>query len=243
MSEETVDTSVDYKEISLNGLWNNNPALTQLLGLCPLLAVTGSVVNALGLGIATMAVLVGSNLAVSLIRHRVSDAVRLPAFVMIIASFTTCTELLMQAFTYELYQILGIFIPLIVTNCAILGRADAFASRNPVIPSIVDGFMMGLGFCVVLVAIGAIREILGAGTLFSNMHLLFGDVAASWKFTLVDDYRGFLVAVLPPGAFLAAGFLIAGKNWIDSEIKRKAELQKQPVVKGSKRVKTTSVIG
>ncbi|GAB1256663.1 electron transport complex subunit E [Aurantivibrio plasticivorans] len=243
MSEETMDTSVDYKEISLNGLWNNNPALTQLLGLCPLLAVTGSVVNALGLGIATMAVLVGSNLAVSLIRHRVSDAVRLPAFVMIIASFTTCTELLMQAFTYELYQILGIFIPLIVTNCAILGRADAFASRNPVIPSIVDGFMMGLGFCVVLVAIGAIREILGAGTLFSNMRLLFGDVATNWKFTLVDDYRGFLVAVLPPGAFLAAGFLIAGKNWIDSEIKRKAELQKQPVVKGSKRVKTTSVIG
>src|SRR5690606_13026659 len=146
------NSPIDYKDLSLNGLWKNNPALTQLLGLCPLLAVTGSVVNALGLGIATMAVLVGSNLAVSLIRHAVSDAVRLPAFVMIIASFTTCAELLMQAYTFELYQILGIFIPLIVTNCAILGRADAFASRNRLLPSALDGFMMGLGFTLVLVA-------------------------------------------------------------------------------------------
>jgi len=235
--------SISYKDISLNGLWKNNPALAQLLGLCPLLAVTGSVVNALGLGVATMAVLVGSNLAVSMIRHAVSDAVRLPAFVMIIASLTTCTELLMQAFTYELYQILGIFIPLIVTNCAILGRADAFASRNPVLPSVVDGFMMALGFTAVLVTIGAIREILGAGTLFANMHLLFGEAASSWKITLIPDYSGFLVAILPPGAFFAAGCLIALKNWIDAELKRRADLVKQPVVKGAKRVKTTSVIG
>ncbi|MGI1678580.1 MAG: electron transport complex subunit E [Cellvibrionaceae bacterium] len=241
--EENSSAVISYQEISINGLWKNNPALTQLLGLCPLLAVTGSVVNALGLGIATMAVLIGSNLVVSMIRNTVSDAVRLPAFVMIIASFTTCTELLMQAFTFELYQILGIFIPLIVTNCAILGRADAFASRNPIIPSVVDGFMMGLGFCLVLIAIGAIRELLGAGTLFSNMHLLFGDVASNWKLTLINDYRGFLVAVLPPGAFLAAGLLIAGKNWIDAEFKRRADLLKQPVIKGSKRVKTTTVIG
>ncbi len=233
---------ISYKEISFNGLWKNNPALTQLLGLCPLLAVTGSVVNALGLGIATMAVLVGSNLAVSCIRHAVSDAVRLPAFVMIIASLTTCTELLMQAFTYELYQILGIFIPLIVTNCAILGRADAFASRNPILPSVIDGFMMALGFGGVLIAIGAIREILGSGTLFSNMHLLFGEVAQNWEITIIGDYSGFLVAILPPGAFFAAGFLIAFKNWVDAEFKRRAELSKQPVVKGSKRVKTTTVI-
>lgn len=235
--------TVSYKDISLNGLWKNNPALTQLLGLCPLLAVTGSVVNALGLGIATMAVLVGSNTAVSLIRHTVSDAVRLPAFVMIIASLTTCTELIMQAFTFELYQILGIFIPLIVTNCAILGRADAFASRNPIIPSIVDGFMMALGFAGVLIAIGAIREVLGSGTLFANMHLLFGEAARSWEITIVNDYSGFLVAILPPGAFFAAGCLIALKNWIDAELKRRAELNKQPITKGSKRVKTTSVIG
>jgi electron transport complex protein RnfE len=233
----------DFKEISLNGLWNNNPALTQLLGLCPLLAVTGSIVNALGLGIATIAVLVGSNLSVSLIRHRVNDAVRLPAFVMIIASFTTCAELLMQAYTFELYQILGIFIPLIVTNCAILGRADAFASRNPVLPSLVDGLMMGLGFTGVLLAVGATREVLGAGTLFANMHLLFGEVARGWEVTIIPDYSGFLVAVLPPGAFLAAGFLIALKNFIDGELKRRADLRKQPVVRGSKRVKTTTVIG
>lgn len=237
------DSAIDYKELSLNGLWKNNPALTQLLGLCPLLAVTGSVVNALGLGIATIAVLVGSNLSVSLIRHTVSDAVRLPAFVMIIASFTTCAELLMQAYTFELYQILGIFIPLIVTNCAILGRADAFASRNPVLPSLADGVMMGLGFTGVLLAVGAVREVLGAGTLFANMHLLFGEMARGWEVTIIPDYTGFLVAVLPPGAFLAVGFLIALKNFIDSELKRRADLRKQPVVQGSKRVKTTTVIG
>lgn len=234
---------VDYREISINGLWNNNPALTQLLGLCPLLAVTGSVVNALGLGMATLAVLVGSNLTVSLIRNTVSDAVRLPAFVMIIASLTTCIELLMQAFTYELYQILGIFIPLIVTNCAILGRADAFASRNPVLPSLVDGVMMGLGFGGVLLAIGAMRELLGAGTLLANMHLLFGDMASNWEIQVFDNYPGFLMAVLPPGAFLAAGLLIALKNWIDGELQRRRALCKAPVIKGSKRVKTTSVIG
>ncbi|MGQ9425949.1 electron transport complex subunit E [Gilvimarinus sp. F26214L] len=237
------DNLINYKEISVNGLWSNNPALAQLLGLCPLLAVTGSVVNALGLGIATMAVLLGSNLAVSLIRNTVSDAVRLPAFVMIIASFTTCAELLMQAYTFELYQVLGIFIPLIVTNCAILGRADAFASRNPILPSAVDGLMMGLGFGAVLIVIGAIREVLGAGTLFANMHLLLGEGARDWVITVIPDYSGFLVAVLPPGAFLAAGFLIALKNWIDSGLKRRAELRRQPVVRGSKRVKTTSVIG
>ena len=133
-------------EIIKDGLWHNNPALVQVLGLCPLLAVTSTVVNAIGLGLATLLVLMGSNLSVSLIRNFVSESVRLPAFVMIIASFVTCAELLMQAFTYELYQILGIFIPLIVTNCAILGRADAFASKNPPLPAILDGAMMGIGF-------------------------------------------------------------------------------------------------
>lgn len=239
---QTTD-SVSYKDISLNGLWTNNPALAQLLGLCPLLAVSGSVVNALGLGIATMAVLVGSNLAVSLIRKQVSDAVRLPAFVLIIASFTSCAELLMQAFAFELYQILGIFIPLIVTNCAILGRADAFASRNALLPSALDGFMMGLGFALALVAIGAIREVLGAGTLFANMHLLLGDIARNWSITVIADYRGFLLAVLPPGAFIAAGFLIALKNWVDAGLQRRAAARRAPVTAGSKRVKTTSVIG
>ncbi len=235
--------TVDYREISHNGLWKNNPALVQLLGLCPLLAVTGSVVNALGLALATLLVLVGSNIAVSLIRHSVSDAVRLPAFVMIIASFTTCTELLMKAFTYELYQILGIFIPLIVTNCAILGRADAFACKNKVLPSAVDGLMMGLGFGLVLLAVGAIREILGSGTLFADMHLLLGDIASNWTLQLFgDSYPGFLVAVLPPGAFLVSGFLIALKNIIDARNEAKAKTLKQPVEKGAKRVRTTGAI-
>lgn len=233
----------NFQEISVNGLWKNNPALVQLLGLCPLLAVTGSVVNALGLGLATMLVLVGSNVAVSLVRNAVSDAVKLPAFVMIIASFTTCTELLMQAFTYELYQILGIFIPLIVTNCAILGRADAFACKNKLLPSALDGFMMGLGFMLVLLAIGGIREIIGSGTLLANMHLIFGDAGRSWELNLFgENYKGFLVAILPPGAFLVAGLLIAVKNMVDTEIARRQTAKKSKPVKGAKRVRTTGQV-
>ncbi|WP_286716027.1 electron transport complex subunit E [Thalassolituus sp. UBA2009] len=230
------------RDISLDGLWHNNPALVQLLGLCPLLAVTGSVVNALGLGLATMMVLVGSNFSVSLIRNHVPDAVRLPAFVMIIASFTTVTELVMQAFTYELYEVLGIFIPLIVTNCAILGRADAFACKNPIIPSVVDGFTMALGFTIVLIILGAMREILGQGVILSDMQLLFGPAAASWKIELVKDYPDFLFAILPPGAFMAMGLLIALKNIIDDKLKEKAEAQKAPVEAGSKRVRVTGKI-
>jgi len=235
--------STDYREISHNGLWKNNPALVQLLGLCPLLAVSGSVVNALGLGLATTLVLVGSNISVSLIRKNVSDAVRLPVFVMIIASFTTCTELVMKAFTYELYQVLGIFIPLIVTNCAILGRADAFASKNNVAASAFDGLMMGLGFALVLVAVGAIREILGSGTLLAGMDLLLGPIAENWTITLFSNYSGFLVAILPPGAFIVTGFLIAIKNVIDSELEKREKAKRtESVVKGSKRVRTTGTI-
>lgn len=234
----------NYGELTRNGLWSNNPALVQLLGLCPLLAVTGSVVNALGLGLATILVLVGSNLAVSLIRHAVTDAIKLPAFVMIIAAFTTCAELLMKAFTFELYQILGIFIPLIVTNCAILGRADAFACKNPVLPSLIDGLMMGLGFSLVLVLVGAIRELLGSGTLFADMHLLVGELGRHWQLTIHQDYPGFLVAILPPGAFLVTGFLIALKNVVDNRLEqqRKARLAASDAPKASRRVRTTGVI-
>ncbi|WP_049721409.1 electron transport complex subunit E [Gilvimarinus polysaccharolyticus] len=237
-----MSNTAEWQEISKKGLWSNNPALVQLLGLCPLLAVSGSVVNALGLGLATMMVLTSSNIAVSLIRKTVSDAVRLPAFVMIIASLTTCIELLMQAYTYELYTILGIFIPLIVTNCAILGRADAFASKNPVLPSAIDGLMMGLGFTLVLVTVGAIREILGSGTLFANMHLLFGELAQDWTITLFANYPGFLVAILPPGAFIVTGFLIALKNIIDAKQAQRLAAMKEKPVKGNKRVRTTGTI-
>ena len=185
-------SDVNYKKISMDGLWNNNPATVQILGLCPLLAVTGSVVNAMGLGLATLVVLMGSNACVSLIRNYVTDAVRLPAFVMIIAAMVTVIEMLMQAYTFELYEILGIFIPLIVTNCAVLGRADAFASKNAILPSMVDGFMMGLGFLVILLILGGMRELVGQGTLFTNMQLLFGPMAANWELTVIDNYGGFL---------------------------------------------------
>lgn len=233
---------VSYKEITTNGLWKNNPALVQLLGLCPLLAVTGSVVNALGLGLATMLVLVGSNAAVSLIRKQVSDAVKIPAFVMIIATFTTCTELLMKAFTYELYLILGIFIPLIVTNCAILGRAEAFASKNTIASSVLDGLMMGSGFAIVLLVIGAIREIFGVGTIFANMDLLFGPIAANWNINLFGEGYGFLILVLPPGAFIVTGMLIALKNLIDSKLAQLNATKKEPLKKGAKRMRTTGTI-
>lgn len=237
--------TIDYKDITQKGLWSNNPALVQVLGLCPLLAVSASVVNALGLGIATLLVLTTSNIAVSLIRNHISDTIRLPAFVMIIASLVSCIELLMKAYTYELYQILGIFIPLIVTNCAVLGRAEAFASKNKILPSAIDGFMMGLGFALVLVCVGAIREILGSGTLFDNMQLLFGETAAHWKLHIFgNNYPGMILALLPPGAFIVVGFLMAGKNYIDAKLKEKASKIESinTAEKVSKRVRTTGHI-
>ncbi|SDW52822.1 electron transport complex subunit E [Marinobacter mobilis] len=230
-------------EIIKDGLWLNNPALVQVLGLCPLLAVTSTVVNALGLGLATLLVLMGSNLAVSLIRNFVSDSVRLPAFVMIIASFVTCAELLMQAFTYELYQILGIFIPLIVTNCAILGRADAFACKNPPHLALLDGAMMGLGFLVVLAVLGGFRELVGQGTLFTDMQLLLGPGAADWAIRPLENYPDVLFMILPPGAFIGLGLLIAIKNGIDNRIsQRQVSEVKEPAITGSKRVRVTGQV-
>lgn len=238
-----MSSSSDYIDITQKGLWKNNPALVQVLGLCPLLAVSASVVNALGLGLATLMVLTASNTAVSLIRHQISDTIRLPAFVLIIASLTTCIELLMKAYTYELYQILGIFIPLIVTNCAVLGRAESFASKNKILPSMVDGFMMGLGFTFVLVCVGAIREILGTGMVFNNMQLLFGDTASNWKINILgENYPGMILALLPPGAFIVVGFLMAGKNFIDSYLKERAKANSKIIEKGNKRVRVTGHI-
>ncbi|MDA8590089.1 electron transport complex subunit E [Luminiphilus sp.] len=230
-----------YAQIAGNGLWKNNPALVQLLGLCPLLAVTASVVNALGLAVATLFVLVISNLCVSLIRNVVTDSIRLPAFVLIIAAAVTGTELLMQAYAYELYQILGIFLPLITTNCVILGRADAFAAKNRVLPAVADGVMMGLGFGLVLVVLGAIRELLGTGALFANMDLLLGPAAQSWTLVIAQDYPGLLLAILPPGAFIITGLLIAGKNVIDARIER-ANTRTVHIETGSKRVRVTGEI-
>ncbi|ALM91322.1 MULTISPECIES: electron transport complex subunit E [Alteromonas] len=208
----------DYRDLTLQGIWKNNPALVQLLGLCPLLAVTATFINGLGLGLATTLVLIGSNVTVSLVRNIVRNEIRIPVFVMIIAAFVTIVQLLMNAFTYELYLALGIFIPLIVTNCAIIGRAEAFASKNSAGASAYDGLVMGLGFTFVLVVLGGMREILGNGTLFVGADRLFGSIASNWTLTLFETDSPFLLAILPPGAFLGMGLLIAFKNMIDARI-------------------------
>ena len=227
-------TQVSYSTIIRDGLWNNNPALVQILGLCPLLAVTNTVINGLGLGLATLLTLVLSNVTVSLIRHAVRPEIRIPVFVLVIASFVTAIELAMNAFFHELYNILGIFIPLIVTNCSIIARAEAFASKNAVGPSFVDGFTMGLGFTGVLVTLGAMRELLGQGTLFAHANLMFGEAGNWLTMTVFDNYEGFLLAVLPPGAFLGLGLLIAIKNVIDARRKTEpATVQTMPVDAGA----------
>lgn len=212
-----------YQQIIKEGLWKNNPALVQLLGLCPLLAVTNTVINGLGLGFATILTLVASNGIISLLRHHIPDEARLPVFVLIIASIVTAIELSMNAWFHELYLILGIFIPLIVTNCSIIARAEAFAARNPVSPSLVDGLMMGIGFTAVLVLLGGIRELLGQGTLFSQAYLMFGEAARGLTITVIDDYRGFLIAILPPGAFIGLGLIVALKNAIDARVANRTE--------------------
>lgn len=220
----------EYKELALQGLWKNNPGLVQLLGLCPLLAVTATVTNALGLGLATLLVLVCSNATVSAIRHWVPKEIRIPIFVLIIAAFVTCVQLLMNAFTYGVYQSLGIFLPLIVTNCAIIGRAEAYASKNPISQASFDGLMMGLGFALVLLLLGAIREVLGQGTLFDGAHLLLGDWAKVLRIEVMHLDSQFLLAILPPGAFIAMGFIIALKNVIDDKIKqRQPKTEKQAI--------------
>ncbi|WP_240184095.1 electron transport complex subunit E, partial [Vibrio cholerae] len=196
----------ENRTLMLNGMWNNNPALVQLLGLCPLLAVSSTVTNALGLGIATLLVLVGSNVTVSLVRDYVPKEVRIPVFVMIIASLVTCVQLLMNAYAYGLYLSLGIFIPLIVTNCIIIGRAEAFASKNDVLPAALDGFWMGLGMTSVLVVLGSLREIIGNGTLFDGADLLLGEWAKVLRIEVFHFDSAFLLALLPPGAFIGVGF-------------------------------------
>ena len=220
----------DHKTLIKNGMWANNPALVQLLGLGPLLAVASTVTNALGLGIATLLVLVGSNVAVSLVRNHVPKEVRIPVFVMIIASLVTCVQLLMNAYAYGLYLSLGIFIPLIVTNCIIIGRAEAFASKNEVLPAAQDGFWMGLGMTSVLVVLGAMREIIGNGTLFDGADLLLGDWASALRIEIFQFDNSFLLALLPPGAFIGVGFLIALKNIIDHQAKSKQPKPEKPVI-------------
>ncbi len=216
-------SDITYGQLIKDGFWNNNQALVALLGLCPLLAVTNTAINGLGLGIATTVVLTMSNFTISLIRNIVRNEIRLPVFVLVIASFVTAVELSMNAWFFELYKILGIFIPLIVTNCAIIGRAEAFASKNNLMKSVVDGLAMGIGFTMVLVTLGALREFIGMGTLFSQAHLMFGEAAKGITFSMGAGFKGALLAILPPGAFIGLGLMLALKNNIDHSADNRAK--------------------
>lgn len=219
-----------FAEITQDGLWHNNPALVQVLGLCPLLAVSSNAVNGLGLGLATMLTLTLANGAISAIRHFIRPEIRIPIFVVVIAAIVTAIELAMKAYFHELYTVLGIFIALIVTNCNIIARAETFASKNNIWRATLDGFAMGFGFLLVLVVLGCVRELLGQGTLFAQAHTLFGEKARWLTVTVFADYQGFLLAILPPGAFIALGLLIALKNTIDARRKRKAAMMNAPPV-------------
>jgi electron transport complex protein RnfE len=204
----------------LEGLWLNNPGLVQLLGLCPLLAVSNTLVNGIGLGVATLLVLTLTNLGVSAIRRGLVQELRIPVFVLMIAALVTAVELSMEAWFPALDRSLGIFVPLIVTNCTILARAESFASREPPRAALLDGLAMGAGFALVLAALGALREILGKGTLLAGADQLFGPGALTWTIDLPGS--GLLLLALPPGAFIALGLLVALKRRLDEPRMRPA---------------------
>jgi len=225
--------TTDYKTIMKDGIWNNNVVLSQMLALCPLLAVTGTATNGLGMGLATIVVMVVATAIVSSARGIITQEVRIPVFVLLIAGIVTLVDMFINAYMHELYKVLGLFIPLIVTNCAILGRVESFSSRNNMAPSIVDGLMMGIGFTLILVVLGAAREITGSGTLFANAALLLGENFAFMEIVLIEDYKGFLLMILPPGGFIALGFILAGKRVIDrkrSEQKMKNQAMQPELV-------------
>lgn len=209
-------------------IWRNNPALTQFLGLCPMLAVTQTLAQALGLGLATLGVIIGACLSVSAIRYLIPANVRLPAFVIIIAGFVICAMLIMQAFAFNLYQSMALFVQIIVTNCLILGRVELFASKNPLWPTFLDSLMTGLGFILALLLLGALRELIGQGTLGDGLHLLLGPVANDWHIRLPYDYQGFLLFTLPPGAFIGMGLLLALKNKLGSQTHKSATNSHEP---------------
>lgn len=213
----------EVKDILHNGLWKQNTGVVQLLGLCPLLAVSNSVVNAVSLGLATTLVMVMSGAAISPIRTFVPNEIRIPVYILVIAVLVTVVQYLMNAYLYSLYIVLGIFIPLIVTNCIVLARIEAFAGKNPVLPAAVDGLAMGLGLTAVLAVLGGIREIVGHGTLLAGLDLALGESAKGWVITVIPDYHGFLLAILPPGAFITLGLLIAGKNYLTLRAEKKAK--------------------
>ncbi|WP_427982668.1 electron transport complex subunit E [Agarivorans sp.] len=211
-----------YKTIIADGLWNNNVVLGQCLALCPLLAVTSSATNGLGLGLATLAVMVLSNLITALTKNYVSRAVRIPINILMIATLVTITDMVLNAWVHPLHKVLGLFIPLIVTNCAILGRVESFASRQAPLPAVVDGLAMGIGFTWVLVFLGGIREIIGSGTLFADAHILLGSAFKAIEFTVIPDYRGLLLVILPPGGFIVLGILLSLHRQLQNKLSARA---------------------
>ncbi|WP_387689070.1 electron transport complex subunit E [Photorhabdus sp. RM71S] len=220
----------ETKKLFIQGLWKNNSALVQLLGLCPLLAVSSTATNALGLGLATTLVLVCTNIAISSLRRWVPNEIRIPIYVMIIASVVSAVQMLINAYAFGLYESLGIFIPLIVTNCIVIGRAEAYAAKNPIMPSAIDGLAMGLGATFALFVLGAIREILGNGTLFDGADLLLGNWAKVLRIEIVHMDSPFLLAILPPGAFIGLGLMLAAKYLIDEKMKTRAIKEKSRAI-------------
>lgn len=228
-------TYQEFKDILYNGVWKQNTGVVQLLGMCPILAVSTSVVNGVSLGLATALVMTLSGAAIAPIRQVVPNEARIPVFILIIAVLVTLIQYLMNAYMYSLYVVLGIFIPLIVTNCIVLARIEAFAAKNPALQSAMDGLAMGLGLTAVLAVLGGIREIFGHGTLLSGIDMALGESAKSLVITVLPDYHGFLLAILPPGAFITLGLLIAGKNWLNLRAERRlrgADATVQPVEGG-----------
>jgi Na+-translocating ferredoxin:NAD+ oxidoreductase subunit E len=212
-----------YRDIAKASLWKQNVILAQVLGLCPLLAVSTSLVNAASLGLATILVMALANMAISSLRSFIPYEIRIPVFILIIAALVTVVDLAFNALLHDLYLVLGIFIPLIVTNCIVLARVEAFAAKNPVGAATVDGIMMGVGFVWVIGLLGLIREFIGQGTLFSGIEMLVPSLHAIQ--ILPEDYPGFLVAMLPPGAFFILGLMIAGRNWLDARANERAKAQ------------------
>jgi len=220
-----MDMSV-YREITHNGVWKQNTGLVQILGLCPILAISTNVVNAVSLGLATILVMAISNLAVAALRNFIPYEIRIPIFILIIAALVTVIDLLFNAYLHSLYLVLGIFIPLIVTNCIVLARVEAFAAKNGAVASTVDGIAMGVGLVLVLAVLGAMRELIGSGTLFAGIEMVIPGLEGLQ--ILPAGYPGFLLAILPPGAFILLGCLIAGKNWLDARKARRAKVPSAP---------------
>ncbi|BAL25235.1 electron transport complex subunit E [Azoarcus sp. KH32C] len=205
----------DYGRIARDGLWDNNGVLCMLLGMCPTMAMTTSATNGLGMGLATAAVMAASNLLVALFRDRITQEVRIPVYILIVAAMVTLVDLTMNAWLHELYKVLGLFIPLIVSNCLPLARLEAFAAKEPVLPSLLDGIFMGLGFTLALTTIGAVREILGAGTLFADASLLLGPAFRFLELRILPADSAVLMMILPPGGFLTAGLMVVAKRMLD----------------------------